>query len=174
MTASITARLALLVFTLGWMASSGNAQVTPAAAPANLPTLHLPDLEGKPHDSKEWKGKVVVLDFWATWCTGCRETIPVMVRLNEKFGAKGLAVAGITIDKGPVEKIAKFARKQKMAYPLLWDEADTTSKLFGFEGVPSIYVFGRDGRLLKAMPAYTSAQEKEMEAVVEAQFQGKP
>jgi thiol-disulfide isomerase/thioredoxin len=144
-----------------------------AAPPATLPPLALPNLEGKTHEAKEWQGKVVVLDFWATWCTGCRETIPVLTRLHEKYGPKGLVVAGVSTDKGPKEKVAKFVRKMKMPYPILWDSGDTQSKEFGFEGLPSVYVFGRDGKLLKAMPQYTAAQEKEMEALVEGQFQGK-
>jgi thiol-disulfide isomerase/thioredoxin len=144
-----------------------------AAAPAALPPLALPTLEGKTHDAKEWQGKVVVLDFWATWCTGCRETIPVLTRLHEKYGPKGLVVAGVSTDKGPKEKVAKFVRKMKMPYQILWDAEDSQSKEFGFEGLPSVYVFGRDGKLLKAMPQYTAAQEKEMEALVEGQFQGK-
>jgi thiol-disulfide isomerase/thioredoxin len=143
------------------------------AAPTELPPLALPDLEGKTHDPKEWKGKVVVVDFWATWCTGCRETIPVLSRLHEKYGPQGLVVAGVSTDKGPKEKVAKFVRKMKMNYQVLWDAEDTQSKVFGFAGLPSVYVFGRDGKLLKAMPEYTAAQEKEMEALVEGQFQGK-
>jgi thiol-disulfide isomerase/thioredoxin len=144
-----------------------------AAPPATLPPLALPDLEGKAHDSKEWKGKIVILDFWATWCTGCRETIPVLSRLHDKYGPKGLVVAGVSTDKGPKEKVAKFVHKMKMPYQVLWDADDTQSKVFGFEALPSVYVFGRDGKLLKAMPQYTSAQEKEMEALVEGQFPGK-
>ncbi|MEO6096633.1 MAG: TlpA disulfide reductase family protein [Fibrobacteria bacterium] len=139
----------------------------------SLPAFVLPDLEGKSHDSKEWKGKVVVIDFWATWCTGCRETIPVLQRLRAKFGAKGLMVAGITVDKGPKEKIARFTRKVKMDYQVLWDAEESLSPVFGYEGLPSVYVFGRDGALLKAMPQYTAALEKEMEALVEGQFQGR-
>lgn len=141
-----------------------------ASGPATLPALALPDLEGKSHSSKEWAGKVVIVDFWATWCAGCRETIPVLVRLQDKFAAKGLVVAGVTTDKGPKEKVAKFVKKMKMTYQVLWDSEDTQSKVFGFEGLPSVYVFGRDGKLLKAMPQYTAAQEKEMEALVEGQF----
>jgi thiol-disulfide isomerase/thioredoxin len=144
-----------------------------AAAPSTLPPLALPDLEGKAHDAKEWQGKVVVLDFWATWCTGCRETIPVLTRLHEKYGSKGLVVAGVSTDKGPKEKVSKFVHKMKMPYQVLWDAEDSQSKVFGFEALPSVYVFGRNGKLLKAMPQYTAAQEKEMEALVEGQFQGK-
>ena len=146
----------------------------PAAADLKtLPAFSLPDLEGKTHDPEEWQGKVVVMDFWATWCTGCRQTIPVLERLKGKYAGKGLVVLGVTLDKGPKEKIAKFARKLKMSYQILWDAEDTLSKVFGFEGLPSVYVFGRDGGLLKAMPQYTAAQEKEMEALVEGEFRDK-
>jgi len=141
-----------------------------AAGPATIPAFSLPDLEGKTHGPEEWKGKVVVVDFWATWCVACRETIPVLRRLTEKYGDKGLVVVGVTLDKGPKEKVAKFVRKMKMDYQILWDADDTLSKPFGFEGLPSLYVFGRDGALLKGMPQYTGAQEKEMEALIEAQF----
>src|SRR4051812_36368548 len=102
--------LALSLLLAGALAAPAHAAATPApattapAAPATLPALALPDLDGKIHDAKEWQGKVVVVDFWATWCTGCRETIPVLKRLKEKYGAKGLAVAGVTTDKGPKEK----------------------------------------------------------------------
>ena len=140
-----------------------------AGEPKTLPVFSLPDLDGKMHASKEWAGKVVILDFWATWCTGCRETIPVLQRLHEKYG-DGLVVAGISLDKGPKEKIAKFARKMKMGYQILWDAEDTQSKVFGFEGLPSVYIFGQDGALLKAMPQYTASQEKVMETLVESQF----
>jgi thiol-disulfide isomerase/thioredoxin len=173
-----TAALALSAcITLGAFSPLGAlaaAQTAPARAggPSALPEFSLPDLDGKAHTPKEWSGKVVVMDFWATWCVGCRETVPVLKRLHEKFG-DGLVVVGVSLDKAPKEKIAKFTRKVKMDYNVLWDADDTLSKVFGFEGLPSVYVFGRDGKLLKAMPQYTAAQEKEMEALVEGQFQGK-
>lgn len=144
-----------------------------AAEAKAIPAFSLPDLAGKNHEPKEWKGKVVLIDFWATWCVSCRETIPVLRRLNEKYRDKGLVVAGISLDAGPKEKVAKFVRKMKMDYLILRDAEDTLSKQMGFEGLPSVYIFGRDGALLKAMPQYTAAQEKEMEALVESQFQGR-
>ena len=148
---------------------------TAAATPMkSLPAFKLPALDGKVLESKEWKNKVVVIDFWATWCTGCRETIPILNRLQDKFKSQGLVVAGISLDKDPKEKVAKFTRKMKMKYLVLLDAEDTLSKIFGFEGLPSVYIFGRDGNLLKAMPAYTASQEKELEALVEGQFPPAP
>lgn len=139
-------------------------------APTSLPAIHLPTLEGTEMDSKDWKGKVVVLDFWATWCTGCRATIPILNGLHEKFKSQGLVVVGVSLDQDSKEKIGKFVRKQKMNYQILIDSEDKLSKVFGFEGIPSVYVFGKDGKLLKAMPAYAPEQEKELEAVVAAEF----
>jgi thiol-disulfide isomerase/thioredoxin len=172
-----TVTFASLLLASAWIAAplSAPAAASPASPASalslkSLPAFALPDLEGKSHDTKEWKGKVVVIDFWATWCVSCRETIPVLQRLKAKFADKGLMVIGITVDKGPKEKIAKFTRKMKMDYQVLWDAEDSLSKVFGYEGLPSVYVFGRDGALLKAMPQYTAALEKEMEALVEGQF----
>src|SRR5688572_17086324 len=82
----------------------------PAALTA-LPAFTLEDPAGKAHASKEWQGKVLLVDFWATWCAGCRETIPALTRLQDKYGARGLAVVGISLDKGPKAKVAKFAKK---------------------------------------------------------------
>jgi len=139
----------------------------------SLPAIHLPQLEGADIDSKEWKGKVVVIDFWATWCTGCRATIPVLNKLNDHYKSQGLMIVGVSIDKDPKEKIAKFVRKQKMNYQILLDAEDTLSKVFGFEGIPSVFVFGKNGELLKALPGYAPEQEKDLEAIVTAQFSGK-
>lgn len=150
---------------------------TPAAKTTGLKTLPdftLPDLEGKSHASKDWKGKVVLVDFWATWCAGCRETIPALARLQEKYQAQGLAVVGVSLDKGPKAKVSKFAKKLKVNYQVLLDSDDTLSKVFGFEGLPSIYLFDREGNLLKGMAGYTALQDKELETLVAAQFKGAP
>jgi peroxiredoxin len=153
---------------------AGDAAAGPVPArAARMPEFKLPDLEGKDHASAEWKGKILVLDFWATWCAGCRQSIPALSRLQEKFGPQGLAVVGISLDKGPSEKIAKFARKLKTNYLVLRDAEDTLSKTLGFEGIPSLYMFGRRGELIKALPNYTSLQDKELEDLVAAQFPGK-
>ena len=149
------------------------AAATPApskGAPAALPEFTLPDLDGKAHASKDWKGQVVLVDFWATWCAGCRETIPALARLQDKYGAQGLKVVGISLDKGPKSKVGKFARKLKVNYQVLLDAEDTLSKVFGFEGLPSLYLFDKDGSLVKALAGYTALQDKELEALVAARF----
>lgn len=165
------ALLAAALLCLAGPAAAVDASAGPAApGAARIPDFQLPDLEGKPHAPAEWKGKVVLLDFWATWCAGCRQTIPALARLQEKYGPQGLAVIGISLDQGPKEKIAKFARKLKTNYLILRDAEDTLSKTLGFQGLPSLYVYGRGGELIKALPNYTALQDKELEELVAAQF----
>ena len=162
----------------GKAAAPSQAAATPVPAKSaglqSLPDFTLPDLEGKAHASKEWRGKVVLVDFWATWCPGCRESIPALTRLQDKYGSQGLAVVGISLDKGAKSKVGKFARKLKINYQVLLDSEDTLSRVFGFEGLPSLYLFDAQGKLIKTMVGYSAVQDKGLEELVAAQFQGKP
>lgn len=155
-------------------AATTPAPVKPIEPPRSMPEFTLPDLEGKSRASRDWQGKVVLVDFWATWCAGCRETIPALSRLQSKYGAQGLSVVGISLDKGAKAKVGKFARKLKVNYQMLLDSEDTLSRVFGFEGLPSLYLFDRQGNLVKAMVGYTAVQDKDLEALVAAQVKTKP
>ena len=78
----------------------------------------LKDADGKPVKLADFKGKVILLDFWATWCVPCRAEIPALVALQAKYGKQGLQVVGVSIDD-PVEKMKPFVAKYKMNYPAL-------------------------------------------------------
>src|SRR5688500_10608179 len=69
----------------------------PEAGGSALAAVMLPDLEGRPQALDQWRGKVVVVNFWATWCAPCREEIPILVKLQKKYGAQGLQFVGIAI-----------------------------------------------------------------------------
>jgi peroxiredoxin len=71
-----------------------------AAEPAKMPEFALPDLEGKEWKSSELLGKACIIDFWATWCATCKESIPNLAALNDKYKSQGLSVVGISVDKG--------------------------------------------------------------------------
>lgn len=77
----------------------------------------LPDLDGGTQSLARWRGRVLVVNLWATWCTPCREEIPVFVKLQGKHGARGLQFVGIAIDQR--EKVERFARDYAMNYPVL-------------------------------------------------------
>jgi len=77
----------------------------------------LPDLAGQPRSLADWRNKVILLNFWATWCPPCREEIPGFIRLQERYGTRGLQIVGISIDNP--EAIARYWQEMKINYPLL-------------------------------------------------------
>ncbi len=93
---------------------------TPGAAEA-LRSATLTDLAGKPRKVSEWDGRVLVVNFWATWCPPCREEIPALVRVREKLLHSGVEFVGIAIDQ--VAKVTEFARNVRISYPLLLADA---------------------------------------------------
>lgn len=77
----------------------------------------LPDAEGRQQRIEQWRGKVVVVNFWATWCAPCREEMPLFVRVQNELGGRGLQFVGIAVDQ--VEKVKPFARELGLNYPIL-------------------------------------------------------
>lgn len=123
-------------------------QVTPeegqAAADA-LMTLTLDDLEGRPQAISQWRGKVLVVNFWASWCAPCIEEMPAFSRLHRHYAAYGVQFVGIGMDEA--DKMQAFVKTTPVAYPLLVAGA-AGSQTPGLEvkGLPYTLVIGRDGR----------------------------
>ena len=140
------------------------APVVPLAA---LPAFQLQDLEGKSHASSEFAGKPVLVDFWATWCATCKETVPQLVEIQSKYKAKGLAVVGISVDKGENSKVERGAKKLGITYQVLHDAESTLGPTFGYNGIPSLYLFGADGKLLLSLQGYDPGQEKKLVEALE-------
>jgi thiol-disulfide isomerase/thioredoxin len=123
------------------------------ASPADtegLLALRLPDLDNRLQTIADWKGKVVVVNFWATWCGPCRDEIPLFVKLQSQYAARGLQFIGIAIDRP--EKVRPFAREFGMNFPILiggFDTLELGRKIGNKAGVlPFTVVLGRDGRIV--------------------------
>lgn len=135
-------------YRLGVLGKSAETAVT--AAPS-LPILELvlSDLKGQPQSLGQWRGKLLVVNYWATWCHPCREEMPGFSRLQDKYGDKGVQFVGISIDDAA--KIIEFQKTTPVSYPLLIGDIGTmenSAKLGNTrQALPFTAVFDREGRL---------------------------
>ena len=111
--------------------------------------LRLPDLAGREQPLSQWRGKVVVVNFWATWCAPCREEVPAFVRLQEQYAPQGVQFVGIAIDQR--DKVASFAREIGINYAILLggiDTIDLTRKTgYRVGALPFTLVLDRQGEI---------------------------
>ena len=129
--------------------SNGPAACPASAKPANL-SFTVNDMNGKPVRLSSYKGKVVLLDFWATWCGPCKAEIPNFVSLQQQYGSQGLVVLGVSVDD-TVDKLKPFAKELRMNYPVLVGLGrDDVQDAFGpLWGIPTTFLIGRDGRICR-------------------------
>jgi peroxiredoxin len=129
--------------------STGSGVVAPIAGPYALLELELPDLAGKSQPLAQWKGKILVANYWATWCPPCRDEMPGFSRLHQRYASKGVQFVGISIDSA--DKVRDFQKTTPVSYPLLVGgmEAAATSADIGnpSQGLPFTAIFDRSGAL---------------------------
>jgi cytochrome c biogenesis protein CcmG/thiol:disulfide interchange protein DsbE len=110
------------------------------------PAFWLKDLNGKPLDLAAFRGKVVLLDFWATWCAPCLKEIPHFVDLQNRYRDRGLQVIGISLDD-EAAPVRAFYQRLKMNYPVAIGDAALAERYGGILGLPVAFVIGCDGRI---------------------------
>jgi peroxiredoxin len=121
----------------------------------------LTDLNGKPWTLKDLAGKVVMLNFWATWCPPCRKEMPDLENLYKQFEPQGLVILGIS-DDDP-EKVHEFVQKQGTTYPVLLDAGSKVNELLHIQGIPKTFVYDREGKIVaQSIDMRTRSQFLEM------------
>jgi thiol-disulfide isomerase/thioredoxin len=108
------------------------------------PSLELQDLRGRTHRLADYRGKVVVLAFWATWCEPCREEMPALQRLGETLANRPFAVLAVNLAE-PLSRIERFLEVVPVTYPLLRDRDESSARAWGLRFLPTAYVLGKDG-----------------------------
>jgi thiol-disulfide isomerase/thioredoxin len=147
------ARRRLLAYAVaGAAAAAAGALVGPVvlqrrSGAATLLSTVFPDLEGQPRRLLDWQGRIAVTNFWATWCEPCREEMPLLAQVRQRYAEKGVEVVGIGIDQR--SKIREFAAKYQISYPLLVGDAralDVMRELGNRAGgLPYTVILGRSG-----------------------------
>ena len=143
MSRSARVRVAVAASLVATSISSGVAALAIGAAP---PPIDLPDLEGKVVDLQELRGKVVVVDFWASWCRPCREEMPVLQALHEKHASEGLVIIGVNIDSS-AKKMRGFLKGSPVSFRIVHDSRTEVAQRYEPRTMPSSYLVGRDGKL---------------------------
>ncbi len=134
--------------------------LTTFAAPAPAakmvaPSLQLQSLEGKTVKLSDYKGKIVVLNFWATWCPPCREEIPDLVALQKQYAAQGVVVLGVSMDEGGPAKVASFAKKYGINYPVVMGDAKASADYGGIQVLPTTFIIDRAGKIVDGLQGAT-------------------
>ncbi len=129
---------------------SVSACVDPAKMPTigqPVPEVSLPDLEGRTVRLSDFRGNVVVLNFWATWCPPCVEEMPSLQKLQQALGEKGLQVLAASVDEN-LQDVARFREEHDLSLPILHDRGGKIAHRFSTFKYPETYVVDRDGKLV--------------------------
>lgn len=131
-----------------------------------LPAINLQDFDGKAISSDRFKGDIIVLDFWATWCVPCIAEIPTLNRLQEKYGAKGVKVVGVTMASGEAKEVKPFVGRNKMKYTVLMGDDDQVYDL-NVIAFPTTYLVTRDMKVFRRYIGAGPRKAAEIEADIQ-------
>lgn len=143
--------------------SADNQPPQPRAIPETLPNVTLPDAEGVRHALSDWKGRLLLVNFWATWCEPCRREIPLLKNLRREHAAEGIEVVGIAVDFQ--DAVQHYSRRMAIDYPVLIGEEDGLEAIaaFGMDTVFPFTVFAdRQGRIVTLKVGELHRDEAEM------------
>jgi thiol-disulfide isomerase/thioredoxin len=121
--------------------------------PQKILDSELKALDGKPFKLSDYKDKVLLVNFWATWCGPCRIEMPELVKLSQEYEEKGLVVIGLNADEEEVDEIEQFTKEADATYKMGWGNSELFN-YFGVSGLPSSYIIGRDGKMLGIFRGY--------------------
>jgi thiol-disulfide isomerase/thioredoxin len=136
---------------------------------SRLPNFSVKDLQGCEISSADLRGKVVLIDFWATWCQPCKKEMPGYQKLEDHYGSRGFAVVGFKFDTMmDMEDPVLFAKKIRVRYPLAVAADDLKQKFGSIEGLPTTMLYDRQGILRKKIIGfeYTDVIESELQALL--------
>jgi thiol-disulfide isomerase/thioredoxin len=116
--------------------------------PQPAPPFLLSDIDGKPVSTASWQGKVVIVNFWATWCPPCREEIPILIHLAEKY-KDDLVVVGVSLDDGSPDEVREFARRVGINYPIVMRSRELLLEYGGVPALPTSFMINKEGRVVQ-------------------------
>ncbi len=149
--------------------SSGPHSPAPGSVHAVAADFSVQNIDGHPLALSNYGGKVVLLNFWATWCTPCRAEIPNFVQFQDSYGKEGFQIIGISMDDGP-QPVREFYQQFKMNYPVGMGTDKLAQSYGGILGLPVTFLIGRDGRIAAKYvgAVQIGAAEQEIKSLLQA------
>ncbi len=141
-----------------------------ANAAVAMPEFSLPSVvDGNVVNSDSFKGKVLLITFFATWCPPCRQEIPTLIQLYKDLGPRGFAVIGLSVDEGGPKVVAKLVEQEKINYPVLMADRSTARSFGGIAGIPTSFLVNRKGHVVKKYSGFVTHQrlERDVKAVLQ-------
>jgi peroxiredoxin len=123
-------------------------RINPIKGDKKTPDFSLKDLNGKKVEIKQFKGKIVFLNFWATWCGPCKEEMPSLEVLHQQFKEKKFVLLTISVDYEGIKPVREFLNKQHYTFPVLLDPNGETLDLFDVKGIPTTFMIDKKGRMI--------------------------
>jgi thiol-disulfide isomerase/thioredoxin len=151
-------------------------KIEPVMLPASALETSLKTIDGKPFKLSDLKGKVLVIDLWATWCGPCRSEVPELVQIQNEYGPKGVEVIGLDIDPDnpdeTPEAVKAFAKEFKINYKVAFAEAELARSLMRGGNIPQSLVVGRDGKVIVQFTGFNAqSTPKRMRAAIDQALQ---
>lgn len=128
--------------------SPGTASAVGSMKGQPAPEFALPSLDGKTVRLSDFRGKAVLLNFWATWCEPCKIEMPWFVELQKQYGPEGLQIVGVAMDDASAQDIAKFAQNMGVNYPILIGKEAVGNSYGGVQFLPATFYIDRDGNVV--------------------------
>jgi len=127
---------------------------TTSVSAQRAPDFTLTDLEGQKVTMSDYEGKIIILDFWATWCGPCKMEIPSFIKLQEDY-KDDVVVLGVSLDQGGPRTVVPFAREMKINYPVVFGDGQVVQDYGGIRSIPTTFVIDRDFSIQRKYVGYT-------------------
>ncbi len=165
--ASIRAALAAIL-AVALLAACSKKEAAPA--PALAPDFSLQAVGGQTVKLSAYRGKVVLLDFWATWCPPCRVAIPHIMELQQAFGSQGFQAIGLDLDEN-LEDLDAFLKKTPVNYPIAHADETVRESFGGITAIPQVFLIDKKGKIRERFQGFTQESGEQMRHAVEGLLQ---